>query len=116
MGNWKKQKDGTCGEEYLQLKEAVADKLIASAEKIIPGLTNHIVIKDIATPLTFERYTLNSYGASMGWFPAPGGGMRSQRTPIRNLYQASAWTFPGASIYAVVPSGRNAAQLVLKEA
>jgi all-trans-retinol 13,14-reductase len=115
-GNWKREKDGKRGEEYLQLKEAVADKLIASVEKIIPGLANHIVVKDVATPLTFERYTLNSCGAGMGWFPAPGGGMRSQRTPVRNLYQAGAWTFPGASIYAVVPSGRNAAQLVLKEA
>jgi phytoene dehydrogenase-like protein len=116
MGNWKREKDGTRGEEYLQLKEAVANKLIASVEKIIPGLANHIVVKDVATPLTFERYTLNSCGASMGWFPAPGGRMRSQKTPIKNLYQAGAWSFPGASIYAVVPSGRNAAQLVLKEA
>jgi all-trans-retinol 13,14-reductase len=116
MGNWKREKDGTRGEEYLQLKEAVANKLIASGEKIIPGLANHIVVKDVATPLTFERYTLNSCGASMGWFPAPGGRMRSQKTPIMNLYQAGAWSFPGASIYAVVPSGRNAAQLVLKEA
>jgi all-trans-retinol 13,14-reductase len=115
MENWKREKDGTRGEEYRQLKEAVADNLIASVEKIVPGLTNHIVIKDVATPLTFERYTLNSSGAIMGWFPAPGGKMRSQRTPIRNLYQAGAWTYPGASVYSVVPSGRNAAELVLKE-
>jgi all-trans-retinol 13,14-reductase len=116
MGNWKREKDGTFGQEYSQLKESVADKLISSAEKIIPGLTNHIVVKDIATPLTFERYTLNCQGANMGWFPVPGGKMRSQKTPIKNLYQAGAWTYPGPSIYAVVPSGRNAAQLVLKEA
>ncbi len=116
MGHWKRQTDGTCGEEYSQLKESVADKLIASAERFIPGLSDHIVVKDIATPLTFERYTLNCQGANMGWFPAPGGKMRSQKTPIRNLYHAGAWTYPGPSLYAVVPSGRNAAQLVLREA
>jgi phytoene dehydrogenase-like protein len=116
MGNWKREKDGTCGKEYTQLKESVADRLIVAAEKFIPGLTNHIVVKDIATPLTFERYTLNCQGANMGWFPAPGGRMRSQKTPIKNLYQAGAWTYPGPSLYAVVPSGRNAAQLVLQEA
>jgi all-trans-retinol 13,14-reductase len=116
MGNWKREKDGTCGEEYTQLKESVADKLIVSAERFIPRLSDHIVVKDIATPLTFERYTLNCQGANMGWFPVPGGRMRSQKTPIRNLYQAGAWTYPGPSIYAVVPSGRNAAQLVLQKA
>ena len=36
--------------------------------------------------------------------------------PECNLYQAGAWTYPGPSLYAVVPSGRNAAQLVLQEA
>ncbi|GAI93437.1 unnamed protein product, partial [marine sediment metagenome] len=91
-----------------------ADKLLVSAEKIIPGLSRHIICKDIATPLTFERYTLNSGGAAMGWFPAPGGKMRSQITPIKNLYQAGAWTSPGPSIYMVIPSGRNAARLILK--
>ena len=116
MDNWKREKDGTRSKEYVELKEAVADKLIASAEKIIPELSRHIVVKDIATPLTFERYTLNSQGAGMGWFPTPGGKMRSQKAPIKGLYQAGAWTFPGPSIYMVVPSGRNAAQLVLKEA
>ena len=103
-------------QEYLQLKEAVAEKLIVSAESVIPGLKKHVIIRDIATPLTFERYTLNSHGASMGWFPAPSSKMRSQRTPIKNLFQGGAWTFPGASVYAVVQSGRNAADLVLKTA
>ncbi len=116
MENWKREKDGTCGEKYSQLKVSVADKLIVSAERFIPGLCDHIVVKDIATPLTFERYTLNCQGANMGWFPAPGGKMRSQKTTIRNLYQTGAWTYPGPSLYAVVPSGRNAAQLVLQKA
>jgi phytoene dehydrogenase-like protein len=115
MGKWKVGKDGARGKEYAKLKEVVADKLIVSAEKIIPDLSKHVIVKDIATPLTFERYTLNSEGASMGWFPSPGGKMRSQKTPIKNLYEAGAWTSPGPSIYMVVPSGRNAAQLVLNE-
>jgi all-trans-retinol 13,14-reductase len=115
MGYWKREKDGTRGKEYRELKEALADKLIASAEKIIPQLSKHIVCKDIATPLTYERYTLNSEGASHGWFPAPGAKMRSQKTPFKNLYQAGHWTFPGPGIFTVALSGRNAAKLVLRE-
>lgn len=115
MGYWKREMDGTRGKEYTELKEALADKLIAAAEEIIPQLSKHIVYKDIATPLTFERYTLNSEGALHGWFPAPGAKLRSQKTPIKNLYQAGHWTFPGGGIFAVALSGRNAAQLVLKD-
>jgi all-trans-retinol 13,14-reductase len=115
MGYWKRETDGTRGKEYTELKEALADKLIASAEKIIPQLSKHIVYKDIATPLTYERYTLNSEGASHGWFPAPGAKMRSQKTPFKNLYQAGHWTFPGCGIFTVALSGRNAAKLVLRE-
>ena len=95
-------------------KEAMADKLIASAEKVIPGLSEHIVCKHITTPHTLEQDTLNSQGAIMGWHATPGGKMRSQRTPIKNLYQAGHWTFPGGGVPTVVASGRNAAQLVLK--
>jgi all-trans-retinol 13,14-reductase len=115
MGNWKMEKDGTRGKEYQELKEAVAAKLIAWAENIIPGLSQHIVCKDIATPLTYERFTVNSQGAA-GWFPVPGGKMRSQKSPIKNLYQAGQWTSPGPTVRQVTLSGRNAAQLVLREA
>jgi prolycopene isomerase len=111
---WKREKDGTRGEEYKKLKETVAYKLISAAEEVIPELSKHIICKDIATPLTFERYTLNSEGA-IGWFPSPGAKMRSQKTPIKYLYQAGHWTFPGSGIDSVISSGRNAAQLVLKD-
>lgn len=115
MDHWKREMDGTRGKEYAELKEALADKLIDAVEEIIPQLSKHIVYRDIATPLTFERYTLNSEGAFYGWFPAPGAKTRSQKTPIKNLYQAGHWTFPGGAIFAVALSGRNAGQLVLKD-
>jgi all-trans-retinol 13,14-reductase len=115
MGYWRRETDGTRGKEYKELKEELANRLINSAERIIPDLSKHIVCKDIATPLTFERYTLNTEGAGHGWFPAPGAKLRSQKTPIKNLYQAGHWTYPGFSIFSVVLSGRSAAKLVLKE-
>jgi all-trans-retinol 13,14-reductase len=114
QGYWKREADGSRGKEYAAMKEALADKLISACESIIPQLSQHIVCKDVATPLTFERYTLNSEGASHGWFPAPGAGMRSQKTPIKNLYQAGHWTFPGCGVSTVALSGKNASQLVIK--
>jgi prolycopene isomerase len=112
-------KDGKRGEEYRKLKEQVADQLIASAENVIPGLSKRIVYKDVATPLTYERYTLNYQGSIMGWLSTPeniawiyGWG---QRTPIENLYQAGHWTLPGGGIPTVIFSGKTAAQLILKD-
>jgi len=116
MGGWKLDKEGKKGKEYQVLKEDVANKLIVSMQKVIPSLSQHIVHRRVATPVTLEQATLNSRGSAMGWYPLPGGKMRSQKTPIRNLYQAGHWTFPGGSVPAVVASGRNAARLVLKEA
>ena len=116
MDCWRQGESNKHKEEYEELKQSLANKLIASAEKVIPGLSQHIVYKRIATPITLEQATLNSQASAMGWYPLPGGKMRSQKTPFKNLYQAGHWTFPGGSVPAVVASGRNAAQLVLKGA
>jgi len=94
-------------------QEAIANKLIASAEKVIPNLSENVIFKHITTPRTIEQATLNSQG-SPGWYPVPGSKPRKQKTPIKNLYQAGHWTFPGAGLPQVVASGRNAAQLILK--
>jgi prolycopene isomerase len=100
--------------DWKAAEEAIADKLIASAEEFIPRLSKHIISKHIISPLTFEQSTLNSQGAILGWQLTPGDKIRSQRTPIKNLYQAGHWTFPGGGVSQVVTSGRNAAQLVLR--
>ena len=94
-------------------QDAIADKLIASADNVIPRLSEHIICKRITTPLTMEQNTLNSQGA-MGWLPTPRSKVRSQKTPIKNLYQAGQWTYPGAGVPTVITSGGNAAQLALK--
>ncbi|VUT26412.1 MAG: hypothetical protein MASP_01491 [Candidatus Methanolliviera sp. GoM_asphalt] len=119
MNKWKSE-DGERGEEYRKLKEEVADHLIKTAENVIPGLSEHIVCKDIATPLTYERYTLNSKGSMMGWDPTPENmrkmfKMRKQDTPIKNLYQVGHWTFPGGGVPTVMISGKNCAKQVLRK-
>ena len=74
-------------EDWKVEEEAIADKLIAKAEKVIPGLKERIAFKAIFSPLTYEQNTLSSQGA-IGWYPTPGSKPRSQKTPIKNLLQA----------------------------
>jgi phytoene dehydrogenase-like protein len=110
--------DGKPTPDYYALKEKVADQLVNIAEKVIPGLKQHILFRQIATPYTYSRYTLNSGGSICGWtydrqttFQRKGtGGMgTSMLTPIKNLLQVGHWTiYPGGAPVCIL-SGRLAA-------
>ena len=102
---------------YTEIKEEIAQKIIGIIARVIPGLSSHIMVRDASTPLTYERETLNTRGATMGWYLSAQefSRIRSQKTPIANLYQAGHWTFPGGGIPMVILSGINAAKLVLKD-
>ena len=106
----------TISPHYSEIKEEIAQKIIGITERVIPGLSSHIIVRDASTPLSYERMTLNTHGATMGWYLSAKelSRIRSQKTPIANLYQAGHWTFPGGGIPMVIISGINAARLVLK--
>ena len=92
-------------EEYLKKKKEFTAALIKKAEKILPDLSAHIVVQDAATPKTFERYTSMPEGALYAFDQSVGVKRPYFKTPIKGLYLASASTFPGGGIEAVVISG-----------
>lgn len=92
-------------EEYLKKKKEMTGMLIKKAEKIIPELRKHIIVQDAATPKTFERYTSMPEGALYSFEQSIGAKRPYFKTPIKGLYLASASTFPGGGIEAVVISG-----------
>lgn len=106
--------EGKRGEGYKRLKEELADRLIKAAEKVIPDLSQHIVTRDVATPMTFERYTLSSEGA---WYDAAvtpdqaGENRLGTETPIEGLYLAGASTMGGGT-HAAIVSGFMTANLL----
>jgi len=96
--------------EYRAKKRAFAEELVDKASRLVPGLKEHIVVMDAATPRTFERYTLNPHGAIYGLDQSVGAPERPYfKTPIKGLYLVGASTFPGGGIEAVVISGIIAA-------
>jgi prolycopene isomerase len=97
-------------------KAPLVERLIAQAEGAIPGLKDHLVLTEGATPRTMERYTLNVTGAIYGWdmIPSQAGNNRLERkTPIGGLYLAGHWTRPGGGVYGVTVSGVQTAAAVL---
>ncbi|MDI6603239.1 MAG: NAD(P)/FAD-dependent oxidoreductase, partial [Patescibacteria group bacterium] len=91
--------------EYLQKKKELAKMLIHKVEQTIPDLNKHIVVQEAATPKTFERYTSMPEGALYSFDQSIGVKRPYFKTPIKGLYLASASTFPGGGIEAVVISG-----------
>ncbi len=109
---WKAGKKLNRSEKYTKFKEKFAQKLIKRMEERIPNLSKHIVQKDISTPLTYHRYTLNHQGSGLGWTD-----MLLWKQKIRfmkGLYHSGMWSFPGPMVEPSIESGRNAANLVLK--
>ncbi len=115
---WKTKK-GERTPEYRKLKEKTAHQIIATAEKLIPGLSKRIEYMDASTPLTMERYTLNSGGSSAGWSYHPekglnagAGGLTGFLTPIKNLYAVGHWTSSPGGAPAAFISGKMVSKIV----
>jgi prolycopene isomerase len=104
--------------EYLRIRESVAETLLARAEEQLPGLRQAIRYKEIATPLTNTRFTLNRNGAILG-FEQSVEGMYLCRlgapTPFANLFLTGAWTNPGGGQSAALISGQDVGRIVLQQ-
>lgn len=102
----------------LENKNTFADNLIRSVEKVIPGLSKHVVFRGIATPVTLYHWTFNSNGAAYGWASTPeqfGDPDISQKTKIRNLYLTGHWSNLSSGISSVANCGSLTADLVIRE-
>jgi len=68
-------------------------------------LSERIVVRDAATPKTFERYTSMPEGAIYAFDQSIETRRPFFKTPIKGLYLVGASTFPGGGVEAVVISG-----------
>lgn len=101
---------------YLQLKEDVADALVAAADRAVPGLAAAVQVRSASTPLTNLRWTGNPRGAIEGYENTPensGLGWLGAGTPVRNVFLAGAWTTSGGMNMSML-SGQHAARLALR--
>ncbi|UCB46692.1 MAG: NAD(P)/FAD-dependent oxidoreductase [Spirochaetota bacterium] len=112
---WKKLKQGP--ERYEEEKEQIADKVVALLDRRFPGLAAKVEMRDVATPLTWVRYTGNWRGSFQGWIETTNT-LRlrmSQNLPgLKNFYMAGQWVQPGGSLPSVAMSGRNVTQIICK--
>jgi phytoene dehydrogenase-like protein len=103
-------------EGYQAVKHALTERLIAAAERVVPGLGAHIVYREAATPLTHTRYTGSTDGTSYG-IAATAGQFLERRpgaaTPVAGLFLAGASMRAGHGIVGAMTSGVQAADRLL---
>lgn len=119
---WSVSEGPTAGEKYQRnegyraVKTDLMEALIDGADRIIPGLKEHIIWKEAASPVTQERYTLSTGGTSYGIELSTdqfGPARPSPRTEIKGLYLAGASTVFAHGIAGVMRGGVGCASAVL---
>jgi phytoene dehydrogenase-like protein len=104
--------------QYQAEKERIAETLVGFMDDLYPGFASQVEMQDVATPVTFERYTGNWRASPLGWdcttktFFMP---MKKTLPGLGNFYMAGQWVEPGGGIPMVAVSGRNVIQLVCRE-
>jgi len=58
---------GRHNERYYSFKEELADALVAAAANILPGLPGAVIVREVATPLTYKYWGHRSEGSVAGW-------------------------------------------------
>ena len=96
----------------------VANQVIEQLERIYPGIREQIEVTDVATPLSYERYTGNWRGSTCGWLLTKSTmklmllGMSKTLPGLKNFYMAGQWVEPGGSVPLAALSARNVLQLI----
>lgn len=102
--------------EQIQVEQQVINFL----EMIYPGIRDEVETIDVATPLSYERYTGNWQGATCGWLLTKKTmllmlrGLRKNLPGLENFYMAGQWVEPGGSLTSAAYSGRNAIRSICR--
>lgn len=102
-------------QRYAAEKERIAQRCVEALEQRFPGLAAQVELRDVATPVTYVRYTHSWRGSGEGWLPTP---QALRRPPPRVLpglagcFMAGQWVQPGGGLAPCALSGRQAIHLL----
>jgi len=96
-------------------KKRIEGAVIGAISELYPDIKNNVEVIDVATPLTFVRYTGNWRGSYGGWlFTKKTMSLRMPLTlpGLSNFYMAGHWVAPGGGLPAAAITGRVAVELM----
>jgi phytoene dehydrogenase-like protein len=106
---------------YDEKKDQVARTIVELLEQRFSGISEDVEMVDVATPVTFERFTGNWKGSFEGWLITPqnsGTMMKpmSQTVPgLDRFYMCGQWVEPGGGLPTGVMSARRLLKAICKD-
>ncbi len=102
-------------QKYKAEKEHVAAEVLQRLEKYYPGISSEVEVTDVATPISYWRYTRNREGSIMGWPPTPESmtvQVKKTLPGLKNFYMAGQWSMATGGVSPTIYSGRHVIQLI----
>ncbi len=99
---------------WAELREELADKLVAEAEAHIPGLREHTQTRLILTPEDFRRRTHLKHHSFGGMPPVMGNKPPAHKTPIDGLWFIGAQSESTGGVQNVMTGAAKVAKRILK--
>jgi prolycopene isomerase len=97
-------------------KEKLTDRLLAEAEKIIPGLRAHASVSLTLTPREFGEMThMRKHHSFGGYCPMQGRSGAPHRTPFKGLWFIGSQSETGPGVWTQLMSSRNVCKTLSKE-
>jgi phytoene dehydrogenase-like protein len=106
---------------YDEKKDQVARTVVELLDQRFPGISQQVEMVDVATPLTFERYTGNWKGSFEGWLITPQNSftmmrpMRQTLPGLQDFYMCGQWVQPGGGLPTGVMTSRRLVQALCKQ-
>ncbi len=104
-------------EDYIKLKQKISEDLLNIVSDIfdISDLRNYVEVMELATPLSFAKYSNDVNGAIMGWQMTTEQFVYNnvaQKTPIKNLFLTGQWASKSGGTPAVFQTAEITSTLV----
>jgi phytoene dehydrogenase-like protein len=99
---------------YKDEQEEIEDQIITLLDQRHPGLASQVEMVDVATPISFERYTGCWQGSWLGWAATPEAmGLHISKTlpGLGSFYMVGTWVM-NSSLPRAATSGRHITQII----
>ena len=94
-------------------REELADKLVAEAERFVPGLREHTQVRVVLTPEDFQQRTHLAHHAFGGISPVMGMTNPAHQTDVEGLWFIGAQSESGGGVMGVMKGARSVARRIL---
>jgi phytoene dehydrogenase-like protein len=106
-------------DRYKEEKQRIADAVVTAVEGRFPAIAGRVEVVDVATPMTYKRYTNNWQGSFEGWLLTTRNmgegmirGMDMTLPGLQGFYMIGQWVKPGGGLPPAAQSGRDVIQII----